>query len=59
MKEYKIVHLNKDIKLSTEKEMDLAAEVINKYVAEGWTLQQVETIHGLAGTLVGIFYREK
>ena len=59
MKEYKIVHLNKEVKFSTQKDMDLAAEVINKYAAEGWTLQQVETLHGLSGTLVGIFYREK
>lgn len=59
MKEYKLVYLNKDFKLSTEKDFKQAEEVINKYAAEGWTLQQVEASHGIVGVLVGIFYREK
>ncbi len=59
MKEYKLVYLNKDIKVSAEKNVECAEEIINKYAAEGWTLQQVESIHGLVTSLVGIFYREK
>ena len=39
MKEYKLVYLNKGIKMSREKDLEQAQEMINKYVAEGWELQ--------------------
>ena len=59
MKEYKLVYLNKGIKLSRDKDLEQAEEVINQYVSEGWTLQQVVSPADIAGALVGVFYREK
>ena len=41
MKEYKLVYLNKGIKMSREKDLEQAQEIINEYVAEGWELQQI------------------
>ena len=58
MKEYKLVYLNKGIKLSRDKDLEQAEEVINQYVSEGWTLQQVVSPADIAGALVGFFYRE-
>ena len=58
MKEYKLVYLNKGIKLSRDKDLEQAEEVINQYVSEGWTLQQVVSPADIAGALVGVFYRE-
>lgn len=58
MKEYKLVYLNKDIKLSRDKDAEQAEKVINKYVAEGWTLQQVVSPDDRLGSLIGIFYKE-
>ena len=59
MKEYKLVYLNKGIKLSRDKDLEQAEEVINQYVSEGWTLQQVVSPADIAGALIGVFYREK
>ena len=59
MKEYKLVYLNKGIKLSRDKDLETAQEVINQYVAEGWKLQQVVSPADIAGALVGVFYRER
>ena len=58
MKEYKLVYLNKGVKLSREKDLEQAQEIINEYVAEGWTLQQIATPDDGLGTLVGLFYKE-
>ena len=41
MKEYKLVYLNKGLKMSREKDLEQAQEIINEYVAEGWELQQI------------------
>ena len=59
MKEYKLVYLNKGIKLSREKDLAGAETEINQWVATGWTLQQVLSPNDLGGALVGVFYREK
>ena len=58
MKEYKLVYLNKGIKLSREKDLQQAEEIINRYVSDGWTLQEIATPDDGAGALVGVFYRE-
>ena len=58
MKEYKLVYLNKGIKLSREKDLAQAEEIINQYVSEGWTLQQIVTPDDGAGAMVGVFYKE-
>ena len=58
MKEYKLVYLNKGFKLSREKDLAQAEEIINQYVSEGWTLQEVATPDDGAGAMVGVFYKE-
>ncbi len=58
MKEYKLVYLNKDIKLSRVKDLEQAQEIINEYVAEGWILQQIVSPADGIGALVGVFYKE-
>lgn len=57
MKEYKLVYLNKGLQLSAEKDLEKAQKIINEYVADGWTLQQIATPDGV-GSLVGVFYKE-
>ncbi len=58
MREYKLVYLNKGIKFSREKDLAQAEEIINQYVSEGWTLQQIATPGDDMGALVGVFYKE-
>ena len=59
MKEYKLVYLNKGIKMSREKDLEQAQEIINEYVAEGWELQQIVSTNDMVGALVGVFCKEK
>ena len=58
MKEYKLVYLNKGIKFSREKDLAQAEEIINQYVSEGWTLQEIATPDDGVGAIVGVFYKE-
>ena len=58
MREYKLVYLNKGFKLSREKDLEQAEAVINQYVSEGWTLQQITAPGDGVGALVGVFYKE-
>lgn len=58
MKEYKLVYLNKGIKFSREKDLEQAEEIINQYVADGWTLQQITTPDDGMGALIGVFFKE-
>ena len=58
MKEYKLVYLNKGIKLSREKDLAQAEEMINQYVSQGWVLQEIATPDDGAGAMVGVFYKE-
>lgn len=59
MKEYRLVYLNKGIKMSREKDLEQAQEIINEYVANGWELQQIVSPNDMTGALVGVFYKEK
>ena len=59
MKEYKLVYLNKGFNLSREKDLGQAQDTVNKYVAEGWVLQQIVSPSDNGGALVGVFYIEK
>ena len=59
MKEYKLVHLNKGLKLSREKDLEQAEEIINEYVSAGWELQQIVSPNDSMGAMVGVFYKEK
>lgn len=51
--------LNKGIKMSREKDLEQAQEIINKYVSEGWKLHQTVSPNDMVGTLVGVFCKEK
>ena len=59
MKEYKLVYLNKGLKFSREKDLEQAEEIINQYVQEGWTLQEIATPDDGMGAMVGVFYKEQ
>jgi hypothetical protein len=58
MKEYKLVYLNKGLSMSREKDLEKAEEIINRFVSEGWTLQQVAAPADGLGALIGVFYNE-
>ena len=59
MKEYKLVHLNKGLKLSRDKDLEQAEEIINEYVSAGWELQQIVSPNDSMGAMVGVFFKEK
>lgn len=59
MKEYKMVYLNKKLKMTRESDLEQAQEVINEYITEGWELQQVVSPNDIGGALVGVFFKEK
>ncbi len=59
MKEYKMVYLNKGLKLSREKDLEQAEMVLNQYISDGWTLQQVVSPADMVGALIAVIYREK
>lgn len=58
MKEYKLVHLNKGLKMSREKDLEQAQEIINKYIRNGWELQQIVSPNDGGGAMVGVFFKE-
>lgn len=58
MRVYKLVYLNKAFRLSNKKDLEQAETVINQYVSEGWTLQQVVPTATGIGVLAGLFYKE-
>lgn len=59
MKEYKLVYLNKGLKMSREKDISQAEEIINQYMDEGWTLQQIVTPDDGMGAMIGVLYKER
>ena len=59
MKNYKLVYLNKGLKFSREKDLAQAEEIINSYVADGWTLQEIATPDDGMGAMVGVFWQEQ
>lgn len=58
MKDYKLVYLNKGLQLSREKDLENAENVLNQYIREGWTLQQIVSPADGVGALIGIMYKE-
>ena len=58
MKEYKLVNLNKGLKLSREKDLEQAQNIINEYLSDGWELQQIVSPSDGMGALIGVFYKE-
>ncbi len=59
MKKYKLVHLNKGVKLTRQKDLEETQDVINEYIAEGWELQQIVSPNDIGGALVGVFFKEQ
>ncbi len=59
MKEYKVVFLNSEVKVTRTKDLEQTQDAINRCVAEGWELQQVVSPNYLDGAMIGIFYKEK
>ena len=58
MKEYKLVYLNKGLKWSREQDLEQAQDIINKYILEGWELQQIVSPNDMVGAMVGVFWKE-
>ena len=58
MKEYKLVYLNKGLSLSRDKDIEKAENLINEYIEQGWTLQQVATPADGMGAMIGVFYKD-
>ena len=59
MKEYKLVYLNKGLRFSREKDLEIAQEEINEWVQKGWELQQIMSPSDAIGAMVGVFFKEK
>ena len=59
MKEYKVVFLNKGVRLTREKDLEVTQKSINDVAAEGWELQQVISPNDLGGAIIGIFFKDK
>lgn len=59
MKEYKLIYLNKGVKLSREKDLAQSEDTLNQYVSEGWELQQIISHNDLGGALIAVLYKEK
>lgn len=59
MKEYKLIYLNKGVKLSREKDLAQSEDTLNQYVSEGWELQQIISPIDLGGALIAVLYKEK
>ena len=58
MKEYKLVELNKKVRLSRTKDLNDAEIVLNSYIKEGWTLQQIVSPNDIGGALIAVLYKE-
>ena len=59
MREYKLVYLNKGLKMSRDKDLEQAQDGVNAYVAQGWVLQQIVSPADGVGALIGVFYKEQ
>ena len=57
MKEYKLVYLNRGVKLFRDDDLKQAEEIINQYISEGWELQQIISPADGMGAMVGVFFR--
>lgn len=59
MKEYKMVYLNEGLNFSRKKDIQQAEDLLNKYVSEGWTLQQIVSPSDMVGAMVAVLVHEK
>lgn len=58
MKNYKLVYLNENLRLSRKKDLADAEAVLNMYTADGWILQQIVSPGDLGGALIAVMYKE-
>ncbi len=58
MKTYKFVYLNPTVRFSKKKDYQEAEDNLNKYVADGWILEQIVTPSNLEGTMIAVMYKE-
>lgn len=58
MKEYKLEILNKEMHLTRQKDIDDAQAIIDRYVREGWEVQQIITPNDGLCSMFGLFVRE-
>lgn len=58
MKEYKLEILNKEMHLSRQKDIVDAQAIIDRYVREGWEVQQIITPNDGLGSMFGLFVKE-
>ncbi len=58
MRTYKLVYLNEGFHLSREKDLIEAEEKLNRYIKEGWALQQMVSPADGGGALVAVLYRD-
>lgn len=59
MKKYKVAHLNKGLRLSRQKDIEVMEETINDLASEGWELMQVVSPCDAVGAVIGIFKKEE
>lgn len=59
MKEYKVVHLNPKLELTTKQDIKQSQETLDNLAKEGWELITVVSPNNLSGGMIGYFQREK
>ena len=58
MKEYKFIHINPGLHLNRDKDLNIAESELNKYIKEGWELQQLISPNDLGGAIIAVMYKE-
>lgn len=59
MKEYKLLYLNKGLNFTREKDLMRSEQMLNQYISDGWTLQQIVSPCDGWGALVAVLFREQ
>ena len=58
MREYKLVNLNPNLHITRKRDLEESSENLNKYIQEGWILQQVVSPNDIGGALIAVMYKE-
>jgi hypothetical protein len=59
MKKYKVINLNKSLKLKRDNDLNQMQDVINEQVKSGWDLQHIVSPNDLGGAVIGVFCKEE
>lgn len=59
MKKYKLLYLNKKANLYREKDLLQSEQMLNQYISDGWTLQQIVSPSDGLGALIAVLFREQ